>query len=370
MRSPSGDRHRWGAATVRLACRMIFRLKTAAGQLVLQRVIPDYEAIRATVSMLPCLTLDPSSQADKFCKIFTVGTIFPSIWWVLLHDPSNLNEGHTHHPMNDVTANLVIPGALLGAGDPPPFTLVNPDGQSPVVLVCDHASNVIPTALDQLGLGPEALSRHIAWDIGAARVARLLAARLDGPAVLAGYSRLVIDCNRSPGDPTSIAEVSDGTFIPGNRNLDDAAAESRLNEVFWPYHHAITQILAHRWRHGHGRTPALIAIHSFTPMLNGFRRPWQLGVLWNRDPRLALPVLARFRTDPELCVGDNEPYSGREVGFTMDTHGGAAGLPHVEIEIRQDLIADDAGCERWATVVGDALAAVLADQTLYRVQHY
>ena len=122
--------------------------------------------------------------------------------------------------------------------------------------------------------------------------------------------------------------------------------------MFWPYHHAITQILAHRWRHGHGRAPALIAIHSFTPMLNGFRRPWQLGVLWNRDPRLALPVLARFRTDPELCVGDNEPYSGREVGFTMDTHGGAAGLPHVEIEIRQDLIADDAGCERWATVVG------------------
>jgi len=185
------------------------------------------------------------------------------------------------------------------------------------------------------------------------------------------------DCNRSPGDPTSIAEVSDGIFIPGNRNL--AAAESRLNEVFWPYHHAITRMLAHRWRHGQGRAPALVAIHSFTPVMSGFRRPWQLGVLWNReqlgvlwnrDPRLALPLLARLRAEPDLCVGDNEPYSGREVGFTMDTHGGVAGLPHVEVEIRQDLIADDAGCIRWGAVVGDAIAAVFEDETLFRLQHY
>lgn len=269
-----------------------------------------------------------------------------------------------------IAATLSMPASLLGSGDPPPFTVVNPNGQASVVLVCDHASNAIPTALDQLGLGLAELSQHIAWDIGAAHVARLLAVRLDAPAVLAGYSRLVIDCNRSPGDPTSIAEVSDGIFIPGNRNLDDAAAESRLNEVFWPYHHAITQMLAHRWRHGHGRAPALIAIHSFTPVMKGFRRPWQLGVLWNRDPRLAQPLLAQFRIDADLCVGDNEPYSGREVGFTMDTHGGAAGLPHVEVEIRQELIADGTGCARWATVVGDALAAVLRDESLYRVQHY
>jgi len=114
----------------------------------------------------------------------------------------------------------------------------------------------------------------------------------------------------------------------------------------------------------------LIAIHSFTPVMRGFRRPWQIGVLWNRDPRLALPMLVGFRAAPELCVGDNEPYSGREVGFTMDTHGGAAGLPHVEIEIRQNLIADDAGCRHWAAVVGEVLAAVLADKTLYRVQHF
>ncbi len=262
------------------------------------------------------------------------------------------------------------PKPVLSSGDPSPFTVVNPNGQAPVVLVCDHASNAIPAALDRLGLGPVALSQHIAWDIGAARVARLLAERLDAPAVLAGYSRLVIDCNRPPGDPTSIAEVSDGTVIPGNLNLDDAGAESRLNEVFWPYHHAITRMLAHRWRHGQGRAPALIAIHSFTPVMNRSPRPWQLGVLWNRDPRLALPLLARFQADSALCVGDNQPYSGREVGFTMDTHGGAAGLPHVEIEIRQDLLADDSGCAHWATVVGDALVEVLRDETLCRVQHH
>jgi predicted N-formylglutamate amidohydrolase len=265
--------------------------------------------------------------------------------------------------------NSAIP-ALLGPDDPPAFAIVNPEGQAPVVLVCDHASNAIPRALNQLGLGPKELGQHIAWDIGAAQVARRLAARLDAPAILGGYSRLVIDCNRSPGDPTSIAEVSDGIFIPGNRNLDDAGAEARLNEVFWPYHHAITQALAQRWRHGHGQAPALIAIHSFTPVMSGFRRPWQLGVLWNRDPRLAEPLLTRFRAYPDRCVGDNQPYSGREVGFTMDTHGGAAGLPHVEVEIRQDLIADDLGCAVWAEIIGDALAGVLRDQSLYTVQHH
>lgn len=260
--------------------------------------------------------------------------------------------------------------SLLGRADPPSFTLFNPNGQAPVVLVCDHASNAIPVRLNQLGLGPAELAQHIAWDIGAATVTRLLAARLNAPAVLAGYSRLVMDCNRPPGDPTSIAEISDGIVVPGNRDLDDAHADARLNEVFWPYHHAITQTLAHRWRHDQGHAPALIAIHSFTPVMNGFQRPWHLGVLWNRDPRLAEPLLAQFQTDSTLCVGDNQPYSGREVGFTMDTHGAAAGLPHVEIEIRQDLIADKAGGAHWAGVVGDALEAVLRDESLFQMRHY
>lgn len=272
--------------------------------------------------------------------------------------------------MNDLSPAPPPPATLLGPDDPPPFTIFNPNGQSSVVLVCDHASNTIPTRLNQLGLGPADLERHIAWDIGAARVSQWLAARLDAPVVLGGYSRLVIDCNRPPGSPSSIAEVSDGTHIPGNKKINDLDSETRVNEVFLPYHHAITRMLAQRWRHGHGQAPALIAIHSFTPVMSGFHRPWHLGVLWNRDPRLALPLLERFQADPELCVGDNQPYSGREVGFTMDTHGGAAGLPHVEIEIRQDLLADAAGCERWAARVGEILEAVLRDSALYAVRHY
>ena len=272
--------------------------------------------------------------------------------------------------MNDIAVNSPVRSLLLGPGDPLPFTLFNPAGQAPVVLVCDHASNTIPAALGQLGLEPAELAQHIAWDIGAAHVTRLLAMRLNAVAVLGGYSRLVIDCNRAPGDPTSIIDLSDGVVIPGNRDLDDAQADARLNEVFWPYHHAITQMLAHHWRHGHGLAPALIAIHSFTPAMNDFQRPWHLGVLWNRDPRLARPLLARFRADPVLCVGDNQPYSGRDVGFTMNTHGGVAGLPHVEIEIRQDLISDPDGCEQWATTVGEALAVVLRDERLFQVRHY
>jgi len=262
--------------------------------------------------------------------------------------------------MNDPISGQVAAASLLSPGDPPPFTVVNPSGRAPAVLVCDHASNAIPATLGQLGLGPAALSQHIAWDIGAAAVTRRLAAQLDAPAVLAGYSRLVIDCNRPPGDPSSIAEISDGILIPGNQHLDDAAADLRLNTAFWPYHQAVTQALAHRWRHDQGHAPALIAIHSFTPTMNGFQRPWQIGV----------PLLAHFRASGEWCIGDNEPYSGRDVGFTMDTHGGAAGLAHLEIEIRQDLLADAAGIEQWAGIVGAALKAVLADERLYRVIHY
>ena len=261
--------------------------------------------------------------------------------------------------------------ALLDLDDPAPFTLINPEGQAPMVLVCDHASKAIPARLNDLGLSAAERARHIAWDIGAAEVTRWLAIHLDAPAVLCGYSRLVIDCNRPPGDPTSIVQVSDGTRIPGNCSLDDTAIEARLNAVFWPYHQAITQTLAPRWQHGYGQAPALVAIHSFTPVLGGLPRPWQIGVLWNRDPRLAEPLLAQFRACSGLCVGDNEPYSGRNVGFTMNTHGDAAGLPHAELEIRQDLLGSPADCIHWAKIIGDVLTAVLRhDRSIYTVRHY
>jgi len=263
----------------------------------------------------------------------------------------------------------VILSPLIGPDYRPPFEVVNPSGQASLILVCDHASNAIPLSMNNLGLPPELLSQHIAWDIGAAQVTRRLAERLDAPAVLSGYSRLLIDHNRAPGDPDSIPAISDGMEVPGNCGLSDTEAEWRLETFFWPYHHALTNTLAYQWRHG--RAPALVSIHSYTPQLNGGTlRPWHIGILWNRDPRLALRLLEALRADPNLCIGDNEPYSGRELGYTIDTHAGAAGLPHASLEIRQDLLADTGGCDYWAGVIGEAIASVLADPDLHAVVHY
>ncbi|MDX1656758.1 MAG: N-formylglutamate amidohydrolase, partial [Candidatus Competibacteraceae bacterium] len=190
---------------------------------------------------------------------------------------------------------------LLGPDDPPAYRVEEDTGQRPVLLVCDHASNILPARLGDLGLEQQYFQRHIALDIGAAGLTRRLARRLEGPAVYCGYSRLVIDCNRQPGDPTSIPPVSDGVIIPGNQDLGDPQADQRADEIFWPYHHAVGQTLSHLWRRGH--PPALISIHSFTPVMNGFERPWHIGVLWNHDPRLAVPLVHRLRADPALCVG-------------------------------------------------------------------
>lgn len=273
--------------------------------------------------------------------------------------------------MNDSTlsSHLSPLSPLLGSDDPAPFELLNPHGKAPVILVCDHASNAIPGSMQQLGLSDAELALHIAWDIGAAELTRRLAERLDAVAVLCSYSRLIIDCNRPPGDPTSIPQISDNILIPGNQNLSDVHAEQRLETFFWPYHHTITNAYASIWRHG--LAPALVAIHSFTPQLqNGMPRPWHIGMLWNRDPRLVRPILEQLQADPDLCVGDNVPYSGRDVGFTMETHAGAAGLPHVEFEIRNDLLAHEADWEYWANRLGDLLNDVLADQSIHSVVHY
>lgn len=257
---------------------------------------------------------------------------------------------------------------MLDSGDPAPVEVVDGEGDAPLLLICDHASNAVPRSLAGLGLPAEELERHIAWDIGAADLTRRMAERLKAPAVLAGFSRLVIDCNRQPGDPTSIPELSDGVAIPGNLGLSEAAAEARADLFFWSYHRAVTQSLARLWRHE--RPPVLIALHSFTPVMNCCARPWHVGVLWNRDPRMAVPLLARLRRHPDLCVGDNEPYSGRQIGYTIDTHAAAAGLPHVSIEVRQDLIADSAGVEAWTRILVDALEPILADPHLHRVEMF
>lgn len=250
--------------------------------------------------------------------------------------------------------------------EPAPFQYVEGSADATVLLVCDHASAAIPARHGNLGLAPRTLGSHIAWDIGAARVTRSLAAHLRCPAILAGISRLVIDCNRQPGDTSSIPATTCDVEVPGNRNLDDAEAEARAESWFWPYHREISTRLARMLRHG--GVPAMVSIHSFTPSLGQSARPWHVGVLWNRDGRLAVPVIDALRREADLCVGDNQPYSGREINFTLDTHAGAAGLPHVSFEIRQDLLADETGCRRWAEILARVLAPPLSDPAIRRVQ--
>lgn len=247
--------------------------------------------------------------------------------------------------------------SLLGPGDPAPAALFNGAGAAPLLIVCDHAAPAVPRALGSLGLDEAVLRRHIGWDIGAARVVRHLASLLDAPAVLSAYSRLVVDCNRAPDDPTSIVTESDGVAVPGNAGLSPAGRAARLAACFHPYHDRIAACLSAFRRKG--VAPAVFSVHSFTPVMNGFARPWHAGVLWDRDPRLPVPLLAALRRrNPGLVVGDNEPYSAQApAGYTMRRHAEAAGLPHALVELRQDLIETEAGAARWAEILAGALAA-------------
>lgn len=252
----------------------------------------------------------------------------------------------------------------LAKTDPPVFERCGRPGQLPVLLVCDHASRAIPYALADLGLSPAQLQRHIAWDIGAAALTRALAAHLELTALLSGYSRLVIDCNRRLEDPTSIAAVSDGCPIPGNVALCLAERQRRAQACFWPYHAAIaTELAALQCA---GTVPALIAVHSFTPVMQDYARPWHCGVLWDRDPRIAAPLLHALRAHGDVHIGDNEPYSGRHpAGYTTDVHAQAGGLAHVSLEIRQDLIDSPAGVASWAERLCAALRPILAAASPY-----
>lgn len=230
---------------------------------------------------------------------------------------------------------------------------MRPEGQRRFLLVCDHASPALPEGYGTLGLAAEAFGRHIAYDIGAGALTEALAARLDCPAVLARYSRLLIDLNRGLDDPTLIMALSDGAIVAGNHPTSPAERARRVSRYYAPYHDAIAAALDRALRSG--VSPLLISVHSFTPIWRGRPRPWHVGVLWNRDDRIARPLLQALRGEGDLVVGDNEPYSGELEGDCMDQHGTRRGLPHVLIEVRQDLIADAAGVEAWA----DRLARVM-----------
>lgn len=257
---------------------------------------------------------------------------------------------------------------LIAEDEPDPVSIMNADGSARVLLVGDHVSNRIPRSLDKLGLDDAVLGQHVASDIGTRKLISHLSEHLDAPAVLAGYSRLVVDLNRSLEDPTVMPEVSDGIPIPGNQGLSREERAMRVHCFYRPYRVTIDGMLA-RFR-ARDIVPAFISIHSFTPQLADHQpRPWQIGLMWDKDPRIPVPMLSRLREHPrDIVVGDNEPYSGKHAAdYTIDHHAEAAGLPHVSIETRQDLVDTEAGAEHWATILDEALRDILADPDLYRL---
>jgi predicted N-formylglutamate amidohydrolase len=265
---------------------------------------------------------------------------------------------------------------------PEPFTLIPPapGARSPLLFLCDHASNAVPAEYGNLGLAPKLFETHIAYDIGAAVVTRSLAEAYGAPALLAGMSRLVIDLNRGPDDPTLVMKLSDGSLIPGNRGADAAEVARRLARFHTPYHAAIREqitrieslpsardsalagemgVATSRGCEAQ-RGPILISMHSFTPAWKGVGRPWEMGVLYGRDGRLAAPLMMHLKA-AGFTVGDNEPYTGALEGDTLDTHGTKTGHANVLIEIRQDFLDEMQKARAFAAGLKPVLDAALKD---------
>ena len=236
---------------------------------------------------------------------------------------------------------------MLAPDEPGPVSTYISQGKSSFLLAVDHAGNLIPRALGRLGLTETDCKRHIAWDIGIAGLARLLAAQLKANLIEQNYSRLVIDCNRPLDADGSIAKISEDTAIPGNSHVSNRERKARTREIFKPYH---AQIAAELDRRQSASLPtALVSLHSFTPVFKGVSRPWHAGVLYNRDPRLARPLLALLNADGDFLVGDNVPYVVSDAtDYTIPVHGERRGLPHALVEIRQDLIEHESGQREWA----------------------
>jgi predicted N-formylglutamate amidohydrolase len=258
-----------------------------------------------------------------------------------MHDIASPDAGHLIASRVSESAEILGGSAALG-----------------VVLLCDHASNALPSAYGTLGLADAQLRRHIAYDIGAAGVTRRLSRLIGAPAVLSCWSRLLIDCNRGADDPTLIMRISDGAVVPGNRILDTGERERRIAAYYEPYHSAVAHLIDRCM--GEGLPPLLISVHSFTPFWRGAPRPWHAGILWDRDDRAARPLIEALSRDPALVIGDNQPYSGRLRGDTMWRHGTMRGLSHAIVEIRQDLIEGEQGQAAWAERLAEILMGFLA----------
>lgn len=235
-------------------------------------------------------------------------------------------------------------GALLQDDEESPFIAVNEEGRSPFVLICEHASRLLPRKLGDLGLPEAELQRHIAWDIGAENVARLLSRLIDAPLLLQRYSRLAYDCNRPPESPDSIPEVSELTAIPGNRKLSPGDRLARIAEIYRPFHDGVSAVLDRRA--AAGARSIVVSIHSFTPVYKGKQRSVELGILHDRDTSLSSKLIKGF---PNVDARLNEPYGPKDgVLHTLNMHGFARGLEHAMIEIRNDLVANERGQDEWA----------------------
>lgn len=260
----------------------------------------------------------------------------------------------------------------IGGRETETFDVLGGAADSGIVVLCDHAGNAFPDGYGTLGLPPEQLRRHIAYDIGAAEVTRTIARQLGAPEVLSRYSRLLIDLNRGADDPTLVMRLSDGAIVPGNRHLDAAERELRIARYYAPYHRAVDDVIDRCL--AACRPPLLLSIHSFTESWKGVARPWHVGILWDKDTRLARVLLEAFHAGHDLIVGDNQPYTGRLRGDCMWQHGTSRGLAHAIVEIRQDLIRDQKGQVAWGERVAGIMTAIRGDRAhwpgLTRIEHH
>ncbi len=270
--------------------------------------------------------------------------------------------------MLDTLADSVIQATPLASQVHDAFETVAGRAGSKLIIVCDHASNRIPDTEHGLGLPDTQMERHIAYDIGVENVVRHMAANLGVPAILSRFSRLLIDPNRGLDDPTLVMRISDGAVIPGNAKISEQDIQRRISQLYMPYHNALAAMIRHCIEDGY--PPVLLSIHSFTPQWKDAVRPWHAGILWDKDPRFAVPMIEALRGEPGLVVGDNEPYRGYLAGDCMYRHATLGGLSHALLEIRQDLIDDDAGAREWGERLSRITPQLMAKDGLHEIVHH
>jgi predicted N-formylglutamate amidohydrolase len=248
------------------------------------------------------------------------------------------------------------------------FEIAAGDIASGAVVIADHASSAMPPEFVHLGMPAHEIQRHITYDIGVEWLTRAMATRLGAPAVLSRFSRLLIDPNRGDDDPTLVMRLSDGAIVPGNARIGEAEVRQRMERFSLPYHAAVASVIDTML--GAGTIPAVISIHSFTPSMKGIDRPWHIGILWDSDPRLPMPLIESLQSDTTIITGDNEPYDGALQGDSMSRHCLQRGIAHVLIEVRQDLIAVEADAIRWGERLASDLMPLLGRSEMREIRHY